>query len=390
MIIPPKYLPVNWADGMKVTRNHFDCTENFVIDNLRDVASVHVNKFNFGLLPPLASGGAMVSDYEVTRTATGQLQISIHYCQAITPGGVRISIVGEGIKKNLSLSDLNESGASDENDDWSDRIESLYVVIVADPFKKTLVGDPDPEEIPIRHPFTQSYYSVELKNNNEIRGRELGMNHLIIGRLHKTGNSLEKDATFVPPSSTINSCVALIEFHRAICNRMNDLQNISLQIVHKINYKNQKSIVSQNVKAMCNVLLQYCAENYFAMRNMVASLPPVYLLNAISVLANKLLTFIKMLPENEKEELLNYFFEWSDITQVNFLKILDDTIEINYDHYDSGNCFVQSVKMLEDILIVWNKLNSLEFIGQHKESIIVKEEVITNVVKEKKGWSILD
>lgn len=375
---------------MKVARDHFDCTENFVIDNLRDIASVPVNKFNFGLLPPLAVGGAKLSDYEVTRTATGQLQILVNYCQAITPGGVRISIVGEGIRKSLSLSDLNEPGTSEERSELIDKGESLYVVIVADPFKKAMVGNPDPEEVPIRHPFTQPSYSVELRNSNTILGRELGMNHLIIGRLRRIGNELEKDVNFIPPSSTINSCVALIDHLRDICNKMNELQNSSLQIVSKINYKNQKSIVSQNVKAMCSVILQYCSDSYFAIRNMMASLPPVYLLNALSVLANQLLTFLKLLPENEKEELLNYFFEWSDITQVNFLKILEDMIEINYDHYDSGECFVLSVKMLANILIVWKKLNSLEFIGQHKESIIVKEEVISNVVKEKKGWSILD
>ena len=60
MIIPKKHLSVNWTDGMKVNKEHFIDTENFIVDNLRDVASIPVNTYNFGLLPPLKGSGALL------------------------------------------------------------------------------------------------------------------------------------------------------------------------------------------------------------------------------------------------------------------------------------------------------------------------------------------
>src|SRR6478752_4491344 len=152
MIIPQKYLAVNWADGMKVNKDHFVSTENFVVDNLRDVAYIHVNQLNFGLLPPLSGSGALLSDYEVIKTATNQLQIRINHCQAITTGGVRISIMGDGIVENVDVAGLDENEMIDETNNNADNAQKLYVVIVVDPFKRSLHGHPDPEEIPIRHP----------------------------------------------------------------------------------------------------------------------------------------------------------------------------------------------------------------------------------------------
>ena len=117
---------------------------------------------------------------------------------------------------------------------------------------------------------------------------------------------------------------------------------------------------------------------------------PAHFVNAAAVLSNYMYTAISILPEKEKEELLNYFFEWSDITQVLFLNQLSATIEINYDHYQVGLYTNNIQTMLNTMVNIWQKLNTLEYIGQHKENIVVKEERITKVVKEKKGWSILD
>jgi hypothetical protein len=47
-------------------------------------------------------------------------------------------------------------------------------------------------------------------------------------------------------------------------------------------------------------------------------------------------------------------------------------------------------QLLQSLVLVLQKLNTLEYIGQHKENIVVKEEVMVHAVKERKGWSFLD
>ncbi len=65
-----------------------------------------------------------------------------------------------------------------------------------------------------------------------------------------------------------------------------------------------------------------------------------------------------------------------------------EAIEINYDHYNTGEYFQHIDDMLRSILAIWRKLNTLEYIGLRKENIVVKEEVLSKVTKDRKGWNI--
>ncbi|MDH7464174.1 hypothetical protein QEG73_22950 [Chitinophagaceae bacterium 26-R-25] len=387
MIVPQKYNAVNWTDSMKVTKEHFIGNNNFLIDHLRDVASVTINKFNFGLLPPLEGSGAQATEYSVNKTASNQLQVTISYCQAITPGGVRISIGGNGLTAFIPLSVVAERSGNQQGENSSDL---YYVVIVANPFERVLLGNPDPDESPIRQPFCQPFYNVELLHADDINAGQLGAYHLVIGRIRKKGIEFYKDEDFIPPCASVMADEKLRSSYKNVCSQLESLQNMSVQIVQKINYKNQKAPVAQNVKSACEKILAYMAQAYFGFRNVLHQQPPVYLVEAISAFSNVLHTFVQTLPENDKEELLNYFNEWSDISPVVFMSRLAEIVEFNYSHYDTGFFMKAIQQMLTGVVLIWNKLNSLEFIGQHKENIVVREEVISNVVKEKRGWSILD
>lgn len=393
MIIPKKYLPVNWTDGMKVNKAHFIDTENFMVDNLRDVASVAVNSYNFGLLPPLKGSGALLSTYEVSKTATDQLQIRIGYCQAITPGGVRISITGEGLgnyalSRTIDLSTASRT-AGQEGIPLTDT-EYFYVVIVANPFERSVAGNPDPAEVPIRQPYTQPHYDIELVPATQVNLEQLGGYHLVIGRIIKNGDGFAKDKDFIPPCSTVTSSDDLLARYNVVGKAIEDMQNLSMQIVQKINYKNQKSVIAQNIKLLSQTVLGFSNQHYFYFRNVAHQQPPIFLVNGISSFANFIHTFLQTLPEKEKEELLNYFFEWSDTAPVTFLARLSTVVEINYSHYHTGTYINAISLLLQNIVLIFERLNTLEFIGQHKENIVVQEEVMVQTVKEKKGWSILD
>ena len=389
MIIPIKHLGINWVEGMKVQKDHFIETENFIVDNLRDVASVAINNYNFGLLPPLPGSGALLSNYDVSKTATNQLQIRINNCQAITAGGVRISIGTEGITSNMLSEAINLS--DDKAEGLPDNLkEHYYVMLVVNPFDRVVWGNPDPEEVPVRQPYTQPKYELQLVLEHAIKVDHLGAYHLVIGRITRNGNDFAKDEAFTPPCSSVSSSDKLMQHYQAIGRAIDELQNISLQILQKILYKDQKSAVAQNIKAICQTILNYCNQHYFYFRNMAHQQPPVHLVNAVSVLSSHLYTSLQIMAEKEKEELLNYFFEWSDITPVYFLNKLSEIVEINYNHYEVGNNMQMILELLNKIVFIWQKLNTLEYIGQHKENIVVKEELLVQAAKERKGWSILD
>ncbi|WP_443939963.1 hypothetical protein [Pedobacter sp. MW01-1-1] len=385
MIIPQKYLAVNWVDGMKVNKSHFISTDNYYTDTIRDVASVQLTPYNYGLLPSLEGGENALSRFSVSKTTTNQVQIHISRLQAITPGGVRISIQND-VTSVHSLSEFSTK----QVDLMDGKTEEFYVLITVNPFEQVPVGSPDPEEVPIRQPQTKHNYQIQLANAKNINARDLGGYILIIGRIIQQGENFIKDNDFIPPCATINSDIKLTSLYTAIQYTIYNLQNVSLQMIQKILFKNQQSTVAQNVKVICETILNFCNQHYFYFRNIGEHQAPISLIDTTAKFANYLFTALSILPESEKEELLNYFFEWSDVTPINFQKSLSEIIEINYDHNKTGQYLYQIQNMLKNIESIWLKLNLLEFIGQHKENIVVKQEVIPQAVKEKKGWSILD
>lgn len=386
MIIPNKYQAINWADGMKISKEHFSGMENFFVDQLRDAVSFPLNTYNFGLLPPLAGSGAVASDFQAIKSSTNHLNIVVNEFHAVTPGGVGIHIANNTLQETLTLPEAEE----EENVLEAGETRYFYVVLVANPHEKIASGNPDPEEIPIRQPYTMPEYKIQLVTTNSLNFQELGAFHLVIGRVRQTGNDIAKDDSFIPPCTSVISYDKLKQHYHNTISYLSDIQNLAQQIVQKINFKNTKTPVAQNIKAFCSVILNYFSEYYFSLRNILPQQSPVHLVNAMASFGNQSITFINVLPESEKEEMLNYFFEWSDITPVTFTDKFSKVIDINYNHHYNGTYFEAISGMLNNVLVVLQRLNTLEYIGLKKENIVVKEEVLAKVNKDRKGWNILD
>lgn len=386
MIIPQKYMAVNWADGMKINKEHFIDTEHFFLDQIRDTASLFIGHYNFGALPPLPGSGTVLSDYAATRSSANQLNVTINHYHAITPGGVRIHIAGEPLEGTVKLSQLQDGDEGLQ----SERVEYFWVVLSVNVEDKVHQGNPDPEEIPIRQPYTLPKYEIQVVAENSLNFNQLGAYHLIIGRIRKSGNDISKDDNFIPPSVTILSNEKLKQHYRNIVEQLADIQNLAQLIVQKINFKSQKSPVAQNVKNLCTTVLDYCAQHYFGIRNRMPQQAPIFLIEAMAQLSNQVLGYVRVLPENEKEELLNYFFEWSDIAPVLFTDKLSQVIDISYNHHQMHDYFIGIQEMMSNLILILQRLNTLEYIGVRRENIVVKEEVLARSTKDRKGWSILD
>lgn len=386
MVITHKYRAVNWADGMKINKEHFIETEHFFVDQIRDASSLMMNSYNFGVLCPLPGSAAMLSDFSATQSGTSQLNVSINHYHAITPGGVRIHIAEEPLTSTIKLAQLAEQ---DEGGIKEEKISHFYVILVVSLHEKVYQGNPDPEEIPIRQPYTLPKYEIQVVPEDSLNFNQLGAYHLIIGRIRKHGNDISKDEAFIPPAVSVVSNEKLKQHYLRTMEQLADIQSLSQQIVQKINFKNQKSPVAINVKHLCAAILDYCAHTYFDLRNIVPQQPPVKLIDLMAQLANKVLTFVRVLPESEKEELLNYFFEWSDITPVLFTDRLSQVIDIQYNHHNNAEYFSSINAMMNNVIVVLQRLNTLEYIGVKRENIVVKEEVLAKP-KDRKGWSILD
>lgn len=378
---------VNWQDCMNISASHFMQTEDYFINSIRDAVSHHLNNHNFGLLP--TRGVVQQSDgIRISEHPSGHIEIRLMHCNAVTQSGIRINYNPGAEKFLIQNYDPKKHTARGRDS----AIQLWDIILVVDPFKRIPTGVPDVDEMPPRHPDAESAYSLVVIPSGEVDTIEFGQHHLIIGRIRKKSDQYEVDGNYIPPCSSMNSHEELIEYHNKFGHQLMDIEKSSKSIIGKIYSRSNETRLAENIKYICNDVLRYLAEIYFNYRNLAIHEAPIKTVNYASSLAHIIYISINTLSGPDKEELLNYFYEWSDVTPGSFEDMLAQSMQILYEH---GNIRVTMLEL--DILLstlsdLWKKLNRLEYIGQHKESVVVSERAQFTAPTHRKGndYSIFD
>lgn len=127
--------PVNWQGGMKVSKEHFIATEDFLMDQIRDRTLLSTE--SFGLLPAIDDTSSNL-EYHL-ETDTAGFSVLLTTCRAITPNGLRVEVI-----------DLAEPLVG-HCDMLKDALYNIYIGV--NMAERTPFGAPDPEEEPPRLPF---------------------------------------------------------------------------------------------------------------------------------------------------------------------------------------------------------------------------------------------
>lgn len=386
MLFPIKHPAVNWIDGMKISRQHFIDTDKHVADSLRDTASAFLHNYDYGLLPPFR-GERLSSDFEITERITNQIEVRLRQCNAITAGGCRIDLPPlEYGSQLIHQYAFDEAVATEDPASAS----LYYVVLAVNPFDKVPAGDPDPAEMPPRHPHAAKQYQLMVVPAAQVNSHELGVHHLVIGQLIKQYGRFSVNEQYIPPCTAITSHPALIQYYERFSSLLNDIQVNSFRIIDKITSRDVIQSLAKNVRLLCEQLLQFIAQLFYVYRNMIHQQPPVVMIGQFSNLAHVFYTTLHFSGGKEKEELLKYFYEWKDVTPGNFEELLRKTIDLVYDHHQIHQSLEQINHFLQVLAALWSKLSSLEFIGQRRENIVVAEQQVIQQTQAKKTWTLLD
>jgi hypothetical protein len=307
-------------------------------------------------------------------------------CNAITIGGCRINY------NPSSDETITYAHTFDRNEDF-DTSKTTYwdVIITADPFRRIPSGIPSVEENPPRHPNADTYYGLSIVPMGQLNTELLGMHHLVIGRIRYFGERYVVDSSFIPPCAAMASHTDLIRYYELFASLMNDIENASKTIIAKIRNRSQNSAIANHIGAMCEDMMRYIASIYFNYRNIGLDATPVNIVNYFSTLAHICYVSMTFINKIEKEELLRYFYEWSDVKPGSFEELLSNTLSIIYDHNDIRAVMLRVESFLRTIAELWLKLSTLEYIGQHKENIVIGERTHMSPAPVKKSnWTILD
>ncbi|WP_410879205.1 hypothetical protein [Myroides sp. DW712] len=384
MIKSIQYDAVNWVDGMKVSQKHFDAQTNFILEGLRDVRATSSSAFSYGLLPSTShSQGKCV--FEVFPTISGDLELVMQQCNAITPSGFRIDCAETKINIKPLIPSVGEELQQQKSD--------YYLILIVDPFDKVPFGSLQLEESPPRYPYTKAKYRWELiavSMLNSTFCHPSGGDYVIVCKIMVHGDIIQLEETYIPPCTSVLSHPVLLHHYNRMGHCMPLLEKYAVKILQKESNTKQNTRLMRSVKLLCQVLVQDIGSGYFYFRNIVPHQAPLYFIGCFSQIATHLYQVTQTLLPADLEEVLNYISEWSEIPPHAFLNQLTTVAEITYQHWDCATPLGEIQTLMSTLELIFLKLNELDYIGQRKENIIVNEFEVTPIPKTNRGWSVLD
>lgn len=289
---------VNWIDGMKVNKDHFHQTEDWVIDHLKDIAALKLTDNEYGLLPASDDVDTSVN-FQIDIEQTQFIKVTLLACRAITRGGIRIEITPY-ISKLFSLGNNQFEVKFDLNNASN---QQYAIVITVDPYHRIPVGDPNPDEHPLRHPFSIPKYSVDIIPSKEVNSEEFSTYHLTIGKFRVVGGEVQVE-DYIPPCTSIRSHPTLLEYYREFEKLINEAKQHLTQFIKK-NRALDNSSVNHNVLALTESMLMTSAifQDEFDLE--LPNKSPIFLFKFFLRFTRLISTELSCMPEDDRLNVYN-------------------------------------------------------------------------------------
>lgn len=359
--------PVNWVDGMKISKQHFVEFENFILDYIRDNQAAGLSGFNYGILPATDAFEISVqSDYHQ------QVTVKVIHCKALTPAGYRIELDHCSTLHTIcSFRDLAE-----KYDLQSGQSHELYILLSVNPFKRQPAGAPLVDESPPRHPYTEPTYDLAVLPVSAINIHSL-TNQLIIGKLQYHNGEMAHQSQYLPAAMSVSSLPALKNWHHLFGELMSELSKYAIRIIHKIKNKDQKNSLADNVGLLAEKLLQSINNQSIEYRWKIIFDQPV---NLLICLLHNIITVqqtLDCLTGKDREELTGYISEWADLSPGTLEKNTQSVLSLDYNHVEIAALCQEVYQYYQMLTTTFSKLSQLEFIGKRKGQnvFIVEHEV---------------
>lgn len=360
---------VNWESGMHPSSRHIRQVENFFLNNMCNSQYLLLHPYNFGLLRPVEYFHPDACEVEVTDEAGKRVKILLKHCCGITPSGYIVDYkMSDDVR--ISCEQLYVDIEKDSN------LSTTYwnIVLTVNPFERVLVGKPEEDEFPPRYPDVIPAYKLHLipitTNTNKP-----GEYSLIVGRLKKNGAGYVKDANYIPPCARMQSYSLLVQFYEKSGNLFAAIEKSSRDIITKVVNRSDASPVALNILEMSKNILYYSSTFYYQYNHMGKYWSPLQSMGHFSALAHLLHSLLNSMEKSEKEEVLKYFNEWSGVSPSLFEGMLEELMLITYEHDEINSMNFVVERFLKTFSDLWVSLASLEYIGKHKENVVVGERV---------------
>lgn len=381
---PLSHHPVNWIDGMKISKQHFMQTENALQDHFRDAVAININNHNYGLLSPAPDMSGSL-EVEVQIDPQNIIHVVLKTCRAIAPNGARIEILKGNKAYNYSAKRLSASHAHDTG-----KTSQTYAIVVqVNPYLRVPSGEPDASEQPARHPFSVPDVSVSILPEEQLQPTE--GNYIILAKIKNEKGEWSKDDQYIPACVAVQNYKKLHEQYAALGGQFEELVASCTQIIQKVKGEKQKTSLSLNIQYVSEQLMSFVVDKVIRYRWTYAQESPLHTVEIFVSLTYCLKSAFDCLTERDREEMFTYFQQWSLLKPVEFEMLIQDILAVEYDHNDTAASLSSVRRLMEVMVLLFGKLSKLKFIGEQHDTGIVLGETIEPKKQEKKagGWSFL-
>lgn len=378
MIEDIKNFKINWVDGMKISKEHFQNLQNFAENSIKDAYVVRKGRYGHGFLASYLDGN---SEYAINLDIHKSLKVSIKKLRAITPNGNRIEITENtpSVKEEIIVDELADK-----------KLEEGFLLINLDTENTIPFGDQDPKEIPPRHPFLTNGQFFTFITSDALAKSGLSGNQLPIAKIQKEGKSLVTATDYIPPSLTLGANESLIDFYNEAENFVKMTERNAIMIVQKIMTKQSDNPIADAMQLVVDKIYVYLAQQITKIKWEEYDMHPKELLEIIVSFARVFKGSVDVSSAQNKEELFNYFGEWTDLKGGDYEKMFTDVINMQYNHNDVNQNVLLASSFMNVIDRLLTVLTQIDYIGKRRDmGIFVNENIVKDKPSKSGGTSFL-
>ncbi len=352
-----RYL-VNWTDGMKIKKDHFFMSENYYNQQIKDLRFHSMRNSEFGILPSEDGN-------ESLRIQLSHDELVVSNCVAVTGDGSYINI-NEELPLRLDASKIN--GLIDS---LNDRKANVFVIIQVDATDRIPIGEPDPEEVPLRKPYASVRYLLDAIPESQINKDTLfNANYAIIGKIYIDGAVIRLDDKFIPPCTHVMNNEALSEYYSKWMLALERTNKNAIKVVNKVLSKNQRMSLDRSVMLMSQNIMTHISSKLDYLKLCKKSVSPIELLafgyGYTRVIRNSIESIFK------NEELIRYICQYIKADPSLFKKFIEqDVLGMQYNMLDLQRNFRRMDKLIESFDHIYITLPTLSYKVEGGHDLII-------------------
>lgn len=378
-----EHLPINWVNGVKLTKDHFFGNYYNMIESLYGSIENQLTNYNYGLGKALDDSNDNV-EFDISGESLDTLCVRLKKCNGLTRGGLPI-IFHEGL-----YGDYVPTATLPDSNSLSIENNEFLILVSINPYEMIPIGEPDPEVIPLHHPHVLPSIKLHIMPKSQTNKAFYSKNFLIIGEIKSHGNAFAVNRQYIPPLQKSAYHDGLKSFINQLTHILHNIREDIRTIYSRNLSDKRRDALANNTFVLCNAFNSFYNSRIFFIEQTAQEQPPIFLIQAVNELANGFVSALQTLSETMREELLQYYYEWTNITPSDFMHSIENVTGITYEHTDISSSLHTLGAFLSPLERMFHKMGELEYIGLVRENIVVGEESPVSVQEEKKKkWSFM-